>query len=49
MDEDQIADALRSLGTENALVGPAVVSPDAPYAIRGRTHTRVEATNLQAE
>ena len=34
MDEDQIADELRSLGTENALVGPAVVSPDAPYAIR---------------
>ena len=34
MDEDQIADELRSLGTENALVGPAVVSPDAPYSIR---------------
>ena len=34
MDEDQIADALRSLGTGNALVGPAVVSPDKPYAIR---------------
>ena len=34
LDEDEIADALRSLGTENALIGPAVVSPDAPYAIR---------------
>ena len=40
MDEDQIADALRSLGTENALVGPAVVSPDAPYAI-GEEHIPV--------
>ena len=34
LDEDQIANELRSLGTENALVGPAVVSPDAPYSIR---------------
>ena len=34
MDEDQIANELRSLGTENALVSPAVVSPDTPYAIQ---------------
>ncbi len=34
LNEDQIADELRSLGTENALVGPAVVSPDKPYAVR---------------
>ncbi|MCY3683984.1 MAG: SPASM domain-containing protein, partial [Gemmatimonadetes bacterium] len=40
MDEDQIADALRSLGTENALVDLAVVSPDAPYAI-GEEHLPV--------
>ncbi|MDE2698331.1 MAG: radical SAM protein, partial [Gemmatimonadota bacterium] len=40
LDEDQIADDLRSLGTENALIGPAVVSPDAPYAI-GEEHIPV--------
>ena len=49
LDEDQIADALRSLGTDNALIGSAVVSPDAPYCHSGRTHTRFETANSQAE
>ena len=41
MDEDQIADELRSLGTENALVEPGCCLAGCALCDSGRTHTCV--------